>query len=294
MQTLSLFQQYPWLFIGCSLLLGLIIGSFLNVVIYRLPRMMEQSWQQDYQAYFQPGNVTAPARYNLAVPRSACPHCGTQIKAIDNIPVISWLLLKGRCRYCHHAISPRYPLVEIFTALISAVISWHYGPTLTTLVVLIISWGLISLVFIDIDKMLVPDQITLPLLWLALLFSISGSAFVNSQQAIVGAATGYLTLWTLYWAFKLLTGKEGMGYGDFKLLAIFGALLGWQQLPLLLLLASITGIVAGAVQLAMQGQHGKLKHPPRIPFAPYLIVAGWISLFWGKQITGAYLSYIGV
>lgn len=291
----SVFAQMPWLFISFAVILGLIIGSFLNVVIYRLPRMMERSWQQEYQDYFQQGNQTTPAAsYNLAVPRSACPHCQTPIKARDNIPLLSWLLLKGRCRQCRKPISRRYPLVEAITALLTAFICWQYGYSLTSLVVVLLSWGLIILMFIDIEKMLIPDQITYPLLWLALIFSLSGSAFVNSGEAIVGAATGYLSLWILYWAFKLLTGKEGMGYGDFKLLAIFGALLGWQQLPLLLLSASLTGIVAGSVQLAMQGQHGKLKHQPRIPFAPYLIVAGWIALFWGEQLTGAYLSYIGV
>lgn len=287
----TLFQQMPWLFIGLVAVFSLVIGSFLNVLIYRLPIMMEREWQTEFQAYFQPTQASgSPAPFNLAVPRSACPHCHNPIAAYDNIPVVSWLLLKGRCRHCHTAISLRYPAVELLTAILSAVIAWQQGPTLTAALLIFLSWGLIALSFIDIDKMLLPDQLTLPLLWLVLLFSLTETALVTPAQAIIGAAAGYLSLWSVYWAFKLLTGKEGMGYGDFKLLAIFGALLGWQQLPLIILLSSLVGAILGASMLAIQG---KDKATP-IPFGPYIAAAGWIAMLWGEQLTGAYLRYLGL
>lgn len=287
----TLFQQMPWLFIGLVAVFSLVIGSFLNVLIYRLPIMMEREWQTEFQAYFQPTQTSgSPAAFNLAVPRSACPHCHTPIAAYDNIPVVSWLFLKGRCRHCHTAISLRYPAVELLTAILAAVIAWQQGPSLTTALLIFLSWGLIALSFIDIDKMLLPDQLTLPLLWLVLLFSLTEAALVTPAQAIIGAAAGYLSLWSVYWAFKLLTGKEGMGYGDFKLLAIFGALLGWQQLPLIILLSSLVGAIIGASMLAIQG---KDKATP-IPFGPYIAAAGWIAILWGEQLTGAYLRYLGL
>lgn len=287
----TLFQQMPWLFIGLVAVFSLVIGSFLNVLIYRLPIMMEREWQTEFQAYFQPTQASgSPAPFNLAVPRSACPHCHNPIAAYDNIPVVSWLLLKGRCRHCHSAISLRYPAVELLTAILSAIIAWQQGPTLTAALLIFLSWGLIALSFIDIDKMLLPDQLTLPLLWLVLLFSLTETALVTPAQAIIGAAAGYLSLWSVYWAFKLLTGKEGMGYGDFKLLAIFGALLGWQQLPLIILLSSLVGAILGASMLAIQG---KDKATP-IPFGPYIAAAGWIAMLWGEQLTGAYLRYLGL
>lgn len=287
----TLFQQMPWLFIGLVAVFSLVIGSFLNVLIYRLPIMMEREWQTEFQAYFQPAQASgSPAPFNLAVPRSACPHCHNPIAAYDNIPVVSWLCLKGRCRHCHTAISLRYPAVELLTAILSAVIAWQQGPTLTAALLIFLSWGLIALSFIDIDKMLLPDQLTLPLLWLVLLFSLTEVALVTPAQAIIGAAAGYLSLWSVYWAFKLLTGKEGMGYGDFKLLAIFGALLGWQQLPLIILLSSLVGAILGVSILAIQG---KDKATP-IPFGPYIAAAGWIAMLWGEQLTGAYLHYLGL
>lgn len=293
MQQLSeLFNLYPALFITATALLSLIIGSFLNVVIYRLPKMMENEWQQEYKAYFAAGSATeaAPAKFNLAVPRSACPACNAQVLARDNVPVLSWLLLKGKCRSCRTPISIRYPVVEALTAVLSAVVAWKLGFGLAAAVLIFTTWTLIALTFIDIDKMLLPDQLTLPLLWLALLFSLSSSAFVNPGQAIVGAAAGYLSLWSVYWLFKLLTGKEGMGYGDFKLLAVFGALLGWQQLPLIILLSSCVGAVVGVILLSVQGKN---KATP-IPFGPYIAAAGWIALLWGEQITSAYLRYLGL
>lgn len=292
MQDISLvFAHYPALFIAATVVFSLVIGSFLNVVIYRLPKMMEQEWQQEYQAYFSPQqNAVVPAAFNLATPRSSCPQCNAPVQARDNIPLLSWLLLKGKCRNCSAPISPRYPLVEALTAILSGVVAWQLGYGMAAAVVIIITWTLIALTFIDIDKMLLPDQLTLPLLWLALVFSLTDSAFVNPAQAIVGAAAGYLSLWSVYWLFKLLTGKEGMGYGDFKLLAVFGALLGWQQLPLIILLSSCVGAVVGIVLLSVQG---KDKATP-IPFGPYIAAAGWIAMLWGEQLTNAYLRYLGL
>lgn len=294
-QFTELLITFPALFIVMVAIFSLMIGSFLNVVIYRLPKMMENDWQQEYQAYFNAdadadATAAAPAKFNLAVPRSACPACNTAVQARDNVPVLSWLLLKGKCRSCSAPISARYPLVEALTAILSAVVAWKLGFGLAAAVVIVTTWVLIALTFIDIDKMLLPDQLTLPLLWLALLFSLNDSAFVNPAQAIVGAAAGYLSLWSVYWLFKLLTGKEGMGYGDFKLLAVFGALLGATQLPLIILLSSLVGAVVGITLLSVQG---KDKATP-IPFGPYIAAAGWIALLWGEQLTNAYLRYLGL
>ncbi len=285
------FSAYPALFIVTVAIISLIVGSFLNVLIYRLPIMMEREWQQEYQAYFSPdANAAATEPFNLALPRSRCPKCQSAIKAYDNIPVLSWLMLGGKCRSCKAPISTRYPAIEALTALLSATVAWQLGFGLPALLLILVTWILVALTFIDIDKMLLPDQLTLPLLWLALLFSLTDSAMVNPAQAIVGAACGYLSLWSVYWLFKLLTGKEGMGYGDFKLMAVFGALLGWQQLPLIILLSSVVGAVIGILLLSIQG---KDKATP-IPFGPYIAAAGWIALLWGEQFTGAYLRYLGL
>ncbi|MDD4865393.1 MAG: A24 family peptidase [Alishewanella agri] len=290
-EFILLLQQHSWLYLLLVFVFSLVIGSFLNVVIYRLPLMMEREWQAEFQAYFQqtPENAVAE-RFNLAVPRSACPSCHTPIAARDNIPLLSWLLLKGRCRHCQTRISLRYPAVELLTAVLATMVAWQFGVTNTAAILILITFGLVALSFIDIDKMLLPDQITLPLLWLALVFSLSEHALVDPATALLGAACGYLSLWAVYWGFKLLTGKEGMGYGDFKLLAIFGALLGWQQLPLIILLSSLVGAVIGATLLSIQG---KDKATP-IPFGPYIAAAGWIAILWGEYLTGAYLSYLGL
>lgn len=291
--VVSVLEQYPLLFIAVIALLSLIVGSFLNVLVYRLPIIMEREWQQEYQAYFTPDAAEAdktPERFNLAVPRSACPHCKAPVLARDNIPVLSWLLLKGKCRSCSAPISARYPLVELLTAVLSATVAWQLGFGALASVFIFTTWILIALTFIDIDKMLLPDQLTLPLLWLALMFSLSDAALVSPAQALKGAAAGYLSLWSVYWLFKLLTGKEGMGYGDFKLLAVFGAFLGWQQLPLIILLSSVVGAVVGITLLTIQG---KDKATP-IPFGPYIAAAGWIALLWGEQLTQGYLRYLGL
>lgn len=282
-------QNQVWL-ISTVMLFSLCVGSFLNVVIYRLPVMMEKSWQQEYQEYFHPEQAVTPApTFNLATPRSRCPSCNTQLSALDNIPLLSWLSLGGKCRYCKTPISKRYPAIELFTAVLSGLVIWHTGATAYGALLLVLTWCLVALTFIDIDRMLLPDQITLPLLWLILAASAAGIG-IAPQQAIIGAACGYLSLWSVYWGFKLLTGKEGMGYGDFKLMAIFGALLGWQQLPLIILLSSVVGAVVGSIMLAVQ----KKEQSTAIPFGPYIAAAGWIAMLWGSQISDAYLRFIGL
>ncbi|HJW26213.1 MAG TPA: A24 family peptidase [Rhodocyclaceae bacterium] len=266
-------------------LLGLCIGSFLNVVIHRLPRMMERDWQM--QCAELRNEVLEPAEpLTLAVPRSRCPDCGHPIGALENIPVISYLLLRGRCAGCRVAISPRYPLLEASTGLLSAYLAWHFGLGWQAAGALCLAWSLIALTFIDFDTQLLPDSITLPLLWLGLLFNVFG-AFTDLQSAVIGAMAGYLSLWSVYWLFKLATGKEGMGYGDFKLLAALGAWLGWQMLPAIILLSSLVGAVVG-IALIVLARHG--RNVP-IPFGPYLAAAGIIALLWGRPLTQAYLGF---
>ncbi|HHQ4651858.1 TPA: prepilin peptidase [Aeromonas hydrophila] len=286
--TLILELEYglPWLYFSLVFLFSLMIGSFLNVVIHRLPIMLEREWQAEYLGYFNP--ETQPQqeeRYNLMVPRSACPHCGHAITAMENIPLLSWLWLKGRCRECQAPISARYPLVELLTALLSLVVAATFAPGWGLLAALLLTWVLVALTFIDLDKMLLPDQLTLPLLWGGLLFNLAGG-FAPLADAVIGAMAGYLVLWSLYWAFKLLTGKEGMGYGDFKLLAALGAWLGWQALPIMLLLSSLVGAFIGIGLILLRNHH---QNKP-IPFGPYLAIAGWIALLWGDTITRWYLT----
>ncbi|MFM5378631.1 prepilin peptidase [Aeromonas dhakensis] len=282
----DVFHSLPWLYFSLVFLFSLMIGSFLNVVIHRLPIMLEREWRAEYLSYVNP--ETQPQqeeRYNLMVPRSACPHCGHAITAMENIPLLSWLWLKGRCRECQAPISARYPLVELLTALLSLVVAATFPPGWGLLAALLLTWVLVALTFIDLDKMLLPDQLTLPLLWGGLLFNLAGG-FVPLADAVIGAMAGYLVLWSLYWAFKLLTGKEGMGYGDFKLLAALGAWLGWQALPIVLLLSSLVGAIIGISLILLRNHHqGK-----PIPFGPYLAIAGWIALLWGDTITRWYLT----
>ncbi|WP_337077253.1 A24 family peptidase [Aeromonas dhakensis] len=282
----DVFHSLPWLYFSLVFLFSLMIGSFLNVVIHRLPIMLEREWQAEYLSYFNPETqLQQEERYNLMVPRSACPHCGHAITAMENIPLLSWLWLKGRCRECLAPISARYPLVELLTALLSLVVAATFPPSWGLLAALLLTWVLVALTFIDLDKMLLPDQLTLPLLWGGLLFNLAGG-FVPLADAVIGAMAGYLVLWSLYWAFKLLTGKEGMGYGDFKLLAALGAWLGWQALPIVLLLSSLVGAIIGISLILLHNHHqGK-----PIPFGPYLAIAGWIALLWGDTITRWYLT----
>lgn len=273
---------FPWL----CLVAGLCVGSFLNVVIHRLPKMMEHDWHA--QCAELRGDVPAPRpTYNLALPRSACPSCQRRIGALENIPVLSYLVLRGRCRGCGSAIGWRYPAIELLTGIVSAFIGVRYGMTLQGAGVLLLCWSLIALTFIDIDTQLLPDSITLPLLWAGLLFNLRGT-FVPLEQAVVGAAGGYLSLWSVYWVFKLATGKEGMGYGDFKLLAALGAWLGWKMLLPIVLLSSVVGALFG-IGLIVLARHGR-QIP--IPFGPYLALGGVVALFWGAPILRAYLPFL--
>lgn len=265
-------------------LLGLCIGSFLNVVIHRLPKMMEQQWRAECAELA--GQEPPPVeRYNLVVPRSACPACGHRITALENIPVASYLLLRGKCSGCGTAISPRYPAVEIITAALSGYVAWHFGYGMAAAGALLFTWAMIALTFIDLDTYYLPDSITLPLLWLGLLFNLGGT-YAPLSSAVIGAAAGYLSLWTVYWIFKWATGKEGMGYGDFKLLAAIGAWLGWQMLPLTILFSSLVGAVIG-ISLIVLARRG--RNVP-IPFGPYLAIAGMIALLHGNALTRAYLG----
>lgn len=283
---LELLQAVPSAFVGTCLILGLMVGSFLNVVIHRLPRMMEIGWQQQC-AELRGETPAAHPRYNLIVPRSACPRCNHAIGALENIPVISYLFLRGKCKGCGAAISPRYPVVEAISGILSAYAAWHFGFGWATFGALLLIWALLALTFIDFDTQLLPDDITLPLLWTGLLFNLSGT-YTNLSSAVLGAVFGYLALWSVYWLFKLATGKEGMGYGDFKLLAALGAWLGWQMLPLIILLSSLVGAVVGIV-LIVVARHG--RHIP-IPFGPYLAGGGLIALFWGQALTQGYLQLL--
>lgn len=280
------FLANPPVLIPVVFIFGLTIGSFLNVVIYRLPKMMQNQWRAECYDYLElkdPNPQTEP--FNLAQPNSACPHCQHPIKPWQNIPVVSFLFLGGKCANCKAKISIRYPLVELATGLLSAVLAWHYGYGVTLLALLVFTWCLIALTLIDVDHKLLPDTITLPLLWAGLLVN-SQHLITDLHSAVIGAAAGYLILWSVYWAFKLLTGKDGMGFGDFKLLAALGAWFGWQLLPLTIILSSFVGAIFGITLLAVQG---KDKSTP-IPFGPYLAIAGWIAMLWGPQITQAYLG----
>ncbi len=269
-------------------LLGLCVGSFLNVVIYRLPKMMEQDWLAQCAELRGEAAPDQGEALSLAKPRSRCPSCGHQITALENIPLLSYLLiLKGKCSGCGTRISPRYPVIELMTGLLSAYAAWHFGPTIQTIGALALLWALIALSAIDLDTQLLPDSITLPLLWLGLAFNL-WSAFADLPTAVIGAMAGYLSLWSVFWLFKLATGKEGMGYGDFKLLAALGAWLGWQMLPAIILLSSIVGAIVG-IALIVAARRG--RNVP-IPFGPYLAAAGVIALFWGQRITQGYFGLI--
>lgn len=265
-------------------LLGLLVGSFLNVVIHRLPKMMEREWAA--QCADLRGEAPPPVeRYNLVVPRSACPSCGHRIGAIENIPVVSWLALRGRCRGCGAPISPRYPIVEALTGALSAGLALHFGFGLALAGALVFTWVLVAAAFIDLDTTLLPDDLTLPLLWLGLLLNLGGT-FVPLPDAVIGAAAGYLVLWLVYQGFKLLTGKEGMGFGDFKLLAAIGAFLGWKLLPIVILFSSVVGATVG-IALIVFARHGRSVP---IPFGPYLVAAGVLALVWGDTLTRQWLA----
>ncbi|MEH6551369.1 MAG: A24 family peptidase [Pseudomonadales bacterium] len=281
--------ELPWSLIILVMVLGLCIGSFLNVVIYRLPLMMQREWAAECKNIEQEEFPDLPERFNLATPTSACPNCGNGIKPWQNIPVFSYLLLRGRCKHCATPISVRYPLVEFFTAVISLLVIWQFGLTEQAAVVLIFSWLLISMALIDADTMLLPDSLTLPLLWLGLAVNSLG-AFVPLVEAVWGAIIGYLCLWSVYWLFKLATGKEGMGYGDFKLLAALGAWLGWQALPMVILISALCGVIYGLTQMALS----RHERSQPMPFGPWLAAAGWITMLWQEPISNTYLRLSGL
>lgn len=286
---LSAFRANAAFYIIFITALGLMIGSFLNVVIHRLPKMMEQEWLRHCRELQNPDmdkvpEITSP-KYNLVVPRSACPNCGHKITALENIPVLSFIFLGGKCSGCRTPISIRYPLIETLTGVLAGAIAWKFGVSGFALAALIFTFALIALTFIDFDTQLLPDDITLPLLWLGLIFNIGGG-FTDLQSAVIGAAAGYLALWSIYWLFKIVTGKEGMGYGDFKLLAAIGAWFGWQLLPAVILLSSVAGSAIG-IGLIILAKHG--REVP-MPFGPYLALGGIAALFWGPQLSRLYLA----
>ena len=288
MSLLDLLASSPLAFIFCTLILGLLVGSFLNVVVYRLPKMMLRDWKAQAREVLELPAEPQTETFNLILPHSRCPHCAHKIRAWENLPVVSYLFLGGKCSSCKAPISKRYPLVELACGLMSAFVAWHFGFGWQAGAVLLLSWGLLSMSLIDADHQLLPDAIVLPLLWLGLIVNAFG-LFASLTDALWGAVFGYLALWCVFWLFKLITGKEGMGYGDFKLLAMLGAWGGWQILPLTILLSSIVGALLGLILLRMRN----VETSTPIPFGPYLAIAGWIALLWGDQITTSYLQIAG-
>jgi leader peptidase (prepilin peptidase)/N-methyltransferase len=297
-----LYSSSPALFTGSVFLLGLIVGSFLNVVIYRLPIMLERDWRTQAAEVLSTDSEaastanTSVSRFTLSTPRSACPTCKAPIKAWQNIPVVSWLVLRGRCASCKTRISARYPLVELATAVLSAWVAWHFGFGVPAACALLVTWTLIALTGIDIDHQLLPDNITLPLMWAGLIAAVAigpvagASLPVSVRDAVIGAAAGYVSLWLVFHAFRLVTGKEGMGYGDFKLFAALGAWLGWKLLPLVIILSAATGAVLGILMIVLRGRD---RSAP-MPFGPYLAAAGWLAMMYGDSLVNAYLRISGL
>ncbi len=291
----ELFTQSPALFTIACFVLALLIGSFLNVVIYRLPIMMEREWRAQCEEIAETPSAELPTgRFDLVAPRSRCPDCGHQITALQNIPVISYLMLGGKCGNCAAPISRRYPIIELLTAVLTGFVAWRFGFGWEALAAILMTWALIAISVIDIDHMIIPDSISLPLIWAGLFLSLfhetTGAEilFVDARTAIAGGLAGYLSLWSIYHLFRLLTGKEGMGYGDFKLLAALGTWLGWQMLPLIILLSAIVGAAVGIALIASKRQDRSIP----IPFGPYLAAAGWIAMMYGPQIIKGYLDYM--
>jgi len=289
----ELFTQAPMVFIAVAFAFALIIGSFLNVVIYRLPLMMQRDWREQCDELSkEPAPDLPDGKFNIIVPRSRCPSCGAAIKAWQNIPVLSYLLLGAQCSNCQTVISVRYPLVETLTAILAAVCAWHFGFGWEALMAIGLSFALVAISLIDADHQIIPDSIVIPLMWVGLIMSLlhpltgADTLFIAPQEAIVGAVAGYLSLWSVYQLFKLVTGKEGMGYGDFKLLAALGAWLGWQALPTIILLSAVVGAIIGIVLIIFRGRDRQIP----IPFGPYLAAAGWITMLWGETIKNAYLD----
>ena len=285
MSALTILETAPWAYIAAAVIIGLCVGSFLNVVIHRLPKMMEARWRAECAEFTNQEQPQASERYNLLVPSSQCPACGHRISAIENVPVMSYIALGGKCSACRVRISPRYPVVEVLSGALSGFIAWRYGLTLASAAAMFYVWMMMALAFIDLDTFYLPDDLTLPLMWAGLLFNLAGG-FTDLASAVAGAAAGYLILWIVFWIFKAVTGKEGMGYGDFKLLAAIGAWLGWKMLPLVILLSSFVGALVGIV-LIILARRG--RNVP-IPFGPYLATAGLVALFYGETLTRQYLE----
>ena len=286
MTLLTLIQTNSFVFIVLVAVLGLLIGSFLNVVIYRTPIVLMRNWQRDCQELNEPAASAGPHEtFNLVTPRSRCPHCGHAITALENIPIVSYLWLRGKCSACRKAISIRYPFVELLSATLAAVTAWQFGFTPAGIAAIVLTWTLIALTFIDIDHQLLPDVIVLPFLWIGLLLNLF-NVFVPLPHAVIGAVAGYLSLWLVFHLFKFITGKEGMGYGDFKLFALLGAWLGWQSLPLIILLSSLIGAIIGIGLIVFQGR----DRAKPLPFGPYLAAAGWVAMLWGDEIMRKYLQ----
>ncbi len=280
----DLLRAEPTFFVTFSAIFGLVVGSFLNVVIHRLPKMMEREWHNNCLE-LQGKEAPDQPKYTIVTPRSACPNCGHNITALENIPLISYLMLGGKCKGCKSKISMRYPLIEALTGVVIGAVACKYGYTYSSLFAFIFVFALVALTFIDFDTQLLPDDITLPLLWLGLLFNLNGG-FVDIKSAVLGAVFGYLILWSVYWLFKLVTGKEGMGYGDFKLLGAIGAWFGWQLLPAVILLSSVVGAIIGIAMIMFKGKSGGTA----IPFGPFLALGGIAALFFGQQLSAFYLA----
>ncbi|AZF03669.1 A24 family peptidase [Pseudomonas sp. R5-89-07] len=284
----TLLDEQPWAFVGLAVVLGLIVGSFLNVLVWRLPKMLEREWRaQAHEILGLPAEPAGPV-YNLMRPDSCCPRCDRRIRPWENIPLLSYVMLRGRCSHCRETISARYPFTELACALICAAIAWHFGFSWQAGAVMLLSCGLLGMSLIDVDHQLLPDVLVLPLLWLGLIVNSMG-LLATLPDALWGAVFGYMSLWSVFWLFKLITGKDGMGHGDFKLLALLGAWGGWQILPLTLLMASLLGVFAGL--LLMRWRKTGVSAP--MPFGPCLAIAGWIALLWGGQITDFYLQSVG-
>jgi leader peptidase (prepilin peptidase)/N-methyltransferase len=292
----TLLAASPLFFAGSVFVLGLVVGSFLNVVIYRMPIMLEREWQAQAAEVLATATPQVQESFNLSMPPSACPACKAPIRAWQNVPVLSWLVLRGRCAACRAPISARYPVVELTTGLLSTWVAWHFGFGAPALCALLLTWTLIALTGIDIDHQLLPDTLTLPLMWLGLLAAVvigplpGLSLPVSAQDAIIGASSGYMSLWLVFHAFKLITGKEGMGYGDFKLYAALGAWLGWKVLPLIILLSAAAGAVLGIAMIALRGR----DRAAPMPFGPYLAIAGWIAMMYGDPLISGYLRLSGL
>lgn len=295
MTMLDLIANNSTVLIVLSIVLGLLVGSFLNVVIYRVPVMLQRDWRQQCCEFleldekkFSKDDPTAKHKiFNLVKPDSHCPQCNAPVRAWQNIPILSYVLLRGKCAGCQKPISMRYPIIELVTGLLSGVVAWQFGATWLALAFLVLTWSLISLTMIDFDHQLLPDNITLPLLWLGLLVNaLLPGTTVSAADAVLGAIIGYMSLWSLYWVFKMLTGKEGMGYGDFKLLAALGAWMGWQSLLLIVILSSLVGAIVGIALLLLRGRDRNIP----IPFGPYLAGAGFIAMLWGDALNRLYFS----